>query len=319
MRSALAATLGHPRWWALALAAFLVRGGILLVLLPIVSLPSAAAVATTIAPALEGLVLGSPSVAGLIVALAAALGAIALLVTAGLAGSWLDLALVREAATDEDVDLGWSPLRASVRRAFGIRLAAHLPTVAALAYASVRVVVATYEEALSPGDPALPMAARVIQRAPDALLLVVIAWLVGETLGSLAARRASAGVPAWAALQASVRQLLGRRGLATFGLTSVTLLALALPFVLAVGRAWEHLRTYLLEGVDTVSIVAALVLLVATWILGLAILGAALAWRALAWTAEVETPTHGDDRPARAAEAMPGISGVSPSAEVIPG
>jgi hypothetical protein len=68
-----------------------------------------------------------------------------------------------------------------------------------------------------------------------------------------------------------------------------------------------------------VSIVAALVLLVATWILGLAILGAALAWRALAWTAEVEMPPGSDDRRAPAPEDVPGISVVSPAAEVIRG
>jgi len=57
--------------------------------------------------------------------------------------------------------------------------------------------------------------------------------------------------------------------------------------VLAAGRAWEHLRGYLLDGADTVQLWAALTLLVATWVLGLAVLGAGLAWRATAWTAEV--------------------------------
>ena len=57
--------------------------------------------------------------------------------------------------------------------------------------------------------------------------------------------------------------------------------------MLAAGRAWEHLRGYLLDGADVVQLGAALVLLVATWVLGLAILGAGLAWRGTAWTAEV--------------------------------
>ena len=42
MWGALVASLSHPAWWAMALAAFLVRGGILLILLPIVSLPTTA-------------------------------------------------------------------------------------------------------------------------------------------------------------------------------------------------------------------------------------------------------------------------------------
>ena len=37
MQSALVATLGRPEWWAMALAAFLVRGGFFLVVLPIVA------------------------------------------------------------------------------------------------------------------------------------------------------------------------------------------------------------------------------------------------------------------------------------------
>lgn len=296
MQAALVGTLGHPSWWALALAAFLVRGGILLILLPVVSLPSAAGIATAVAPMLEGLIIGGPSIGGILAGAVVGLFGLAILGVAGLAGSWLDLHLVREAVDDEDVDPGWAPLRPSARRAFGIRLAAHLPTLLALAYAVVRLVVATYQEALSPGDPALPMAARVIQRMPDAVVIVVAAWLVGETLGALAARRDSTGAPVGTALGASARQLASPRGLATFTLTSLVLLVLAVAFLLATGRAWEHLRAYLLDGVDPVHLWAAVVLFVSTWVLGLSILGAGLAWRAVAWTAEVE-PLPGVDRP----------------------
>lgn len=308
MQAALVATVGHPHWWALALAAFLVRGGILLVLLPIVSLPSAAGFATAVAPMLEGLIIGGPSIGGALVGAAVGLLGLAILAAAGLAGSWLDLALVREATLDEDVDPGWAPVRLSARRAFGIRLAAHLPTLFALAYALVRLVIATYEEALSPGNPALPMAARVIQRMPDAVVVIVVAWLVGETVGTLAARRASAGTPVATAIASAARQLVGRRGLATFTLSTVVLLALAVPFLLAAGRAWEHLRAYLLDGVDLVHLGAALVLFVATWVLGMSVLGAGLAWRAVAWTAEVAPPSGVD-----------GSSMAAPTPEVAPG
>jgi hypothetical protein len=311
MQSALVATLGHPRWWALALGAFFVRGGILLVLLPIVSLPSAASVATAIAPALEGLILGSPTVAGVLLGAVLGLLGIAILLAAGLTGSWLDLALVREAAGDDDVDLRWAPIRVSAVRALGIRLVAHLPTLAAIAYASVRLVVATYQEVLSPGSPALPMAFRVIQRMPDAVLVLVVAWLAGEILGPLAARRAAAGASVSNALNASARQLASARGLATAVVTSSVVVALAVPFLLVVARAWIHLRAYLLEGVDDVHLGAALVLLLATWILGLAILGAGLAWRAVAWTAEVEAPGGPVERPL-AAPASASASEVAP-------
>jgi hypothetical protein len=77
------------------------------------------------------------------------------------------------------------------------------------------------------------------------------------------------------------------RGLATFTATTVVVIAVALPFTLATGRAWEHVRSYLLFGADAVQLTSAIVVLVATWVLGLTILGAALALRATAWTAEV--------------------------------
>ena len=37
--ASLLVTLGRPAWWLLALAGFLARGGIVLVVLPIVNLP----------------------------------------------------------------------------------------------------------------------------------------------------------------------------------------------------------------------------------------------------------------------------------------
>ncbi len=287
MQVAVLATLGRPEWWAMALAGFLIRGGFLVVLLPVVALPSAAAAATSLAPIVESLVIGGQSVAGVVIGMLVVVVVLAGLAVAGLAGAWLDLALVREAAEDEDVELGWAPVRTSPRQALAIRLAAHLPTILALGYAFVRLVTVTYDELLAPGDAATPVAGRVLARVPDAILVVVIAWLVGETVGTLAARRAARGMPLLSALGASVRQLASRRGLATLGLTSIVLVGLAIPFLVAVGRAWEHLRAYLLGGVGAVALGAALVLLVATWILGLAVLGAGLAWRASAWTVEV--------------------------------
>ena len=54
MLGALLSTLARPRWWAMSLAAFLVRGGVLLILLPIVALPSIAGLAAAFGQALVG-------------------------------------------------------------------------------------------------------------------------------------------------------------------------------------------------------------------------------------------------------------------------
>jgi len=68
--------------------------------------------------------------------------------------------------------------------------------------------------------------------------------------------------------------------------TDAVVLGVALLLIAVVGRAAEHVRVYLLDRVDDVSLAAALLLLVTTWVLALAVLGAALAWRATAWTIE---------------------------------
>jgi GNAT superfamily N-acetyltransferase len=286
MRSSLAATLGRPEWWAMALAAFLVRGGIVVVVLPLVSLPTVAQLSTLLAPAVETVVLGGQTLAGALVgglALAATLIALGL---CGLAGAWFDLALARDAADDEDLELPASRVGISTGQAFRIRLLAHLPTALALVYATYRLVPLAYDELTSPGDATVSVVTRVFDRAPDAVAVVLLAWLAGETVGALAVRHAAAGAPIGRALVHSVRQLLRPRGLATLVVTSAVLVGIGLPFLLALGRTWEHVRTYVLEQVDVVPLVAALVLLVGTWILGLAVLGAGLAWRASAWTVE---------------------------------
>lgn len=287
MVAALAATLGRPGWWAMALAAFLVRGGIGLVLLPIVLLPTPAAVATALAPTISGFAFGGLTPERILLVVVA-IGAVAVVVAvAGLTGAWLDHAQLREAADDDELDLAWEPVYASARDALALRLAAHLPTLAALLYASVRLVTEAYAELLSPADPATPVFLRVAARAPDAIAVLAVTWAWGETVGPLAARRVTMGSGFAAALATSARQVVTRRGLATLALTGVVLAAALLPFLLAAGRAWAHLRGALLDGADALQVGGALLVLTASWVLGLAVLGFALAWRTAAWTAEV--------------------------------
>jgi hypothetical protein len=294
MQSALAATLTTPEWWAMALAAFLIRGGILLLLLPIIALPTAAGLITNLSPGFEALVLGTPSLSGAILGAAILTLVFLLLAWAGLAGSWIDAALVRDAASSDELDLAWAPEPVTAWRAFALRLAAHIPTLLALGYATVRLVFVSYAQLTSPDDAGIPVADRVIARVPDALVVVLVAWLVGEAVGGLATRRAAAGLGTRAALVGAVGQLLSPRGLATFAATSAVLLAVGIPFGLAAQRAWEHVRSYLLMGVDPLPLGAAIVVLVATWVLGLSIIGAALAWRATAWTAETRPDLTAD-------------------------
>ena len=286
MQAALAASLGRPRWWVLALAAFLVRGGIVVVLLPLVSLPSAPALATAFAPSIEALAMSRQSLEGALVATALLTGVVGIMAVAALIGSWLDNTLSREAETSDELDLRPALDPPSAWRGLGIRLVAHLPTFVALGYAAIRIVIVTYQELLSPGDPSISIALRVLARAPDAIVVATVAWLLGEALGGIAARRLAEGQGLGQALRGGLGDLVRLRGVATFLVTDATVLAVVILLVAVVGRAAEHVRGYLLERADDVSLAAALLLLVTTWVLALAVLGAALAWRATAWTLE---------------------------------
>ena len=284
MLAALAATVGRPGWWVMALAAFLVRGGIVIVLFPLVSLPSAPALATALAPTIEALALGRQSLEGALYGTAVITLLVGFLVVAAFTGTWLDIALALEAERAAELDLRAPPFPVSAWRILAIRLLAHLPTLVALAYAAVRIVMVTYQELLSPGDPVLPIALRILGRAPDAVVVPGAAWLLGEALGGLAARRGAEGDSIGASVRGGVRDLIGMRGIATFMLTDAAVLGAVLLLLAVVGRAGDHVRASLFDRADDVSLGAALLLLVTTWALALAVLGAALAWRATAWT-----------------------------------
>jgi hypothetical protein len=301
MASALVATLGRPDWWSMALAGFLVRGGIFLILLPIIAIPTPAALATLLAPSLNALVFGGLTAGVVIAIVVAVLLAVLLIAMAGLSGAWLDRAQLREAGAEDELELGWSPLDTSLREALSLRLTAHLPTLAALSYAAFRLIGATYDELLSPGSDAVPIVLRVIGRAPEAVVLLVLVWLVGETVGGLAARRAAAGLPFGGALRLGARDLVRGRALATLAVTTAALLGALVPFLVGLARAWGQLRDALLAPADPVLIGAALLVLVAAWILGLAVIGAALAWRVAAWTAVIMPP----NRPQPGGASMP--------------
>ncbi|HET7474145.1 MAG TPA: hypothetical protein VFJ71_13555, partial [Candidatus Limnocylindrales bacterium] len=95
--AALMSALARPAWWILGLAGFLIRGGILLFLVAIVSLPSPLALSNVLAPIITPIYFGQlePDTAALI-----GLAVVALVVWL-VGGSWLaaatEVVLVRDA------------------------------------------------------------------------------------------------------------------------------------------------------------------------------------------------------------------------------
>jgi len=297
MVAAFLAALARPPWWALALASFLLRGGVLAVLVPIVTLPTVATLSSLASPTLAAIAFGNPPPA--MVATYALLGGFLALwvVLAVVFGAWLDLELIDEVTLDEDLGLPHRRMGVPLRRAVVVRLAAHAGTLVAATYAVVRLVVEGYGEILSPGEPATPLAWRIALRAPDAIVILVGVWLAGESLGGLAIRRVARGESILVALAWALRRLVRPSGLATLVVTNLGVAVGLLPLWLAGSRAWDQARVMLVDDAPTPLLVAALLLLVASWFLGLALLAAVLAWRSAAWTTEADRVTAPAARP----------------------
>ena len=119
---ALLVTLATPATWPLALGAFLIRGGILLVVVPVVVLPTPVGLANAFGPLVTAIALGSVTGSMIAAGGAAVLAVVALL----FGGAWLAAALEAEAirivALDEDLAArrpGREAVRPSWRRRSG--------------------------------------------------------------------------------------------------------------------------------------------------------------------------------------------------------
>jgi hypothetical protein len=285
MLAAFLAAIGHGRWWLLALAGFLVRGGIVLLLPPLVVLPTPADLALMASPALLGAGLQSPTPLLVTLLVVAVLALTAVILGSSLLGAWLDASLIEAAATDAELEgLGASgavPVNAGVT----VRLVAHLPTFVALGLGFLAIGDATYAELSSP-QPGLPLVVRILLRAPLATGAIVVAWLLGEAWGGLAVRRLGRGASMRSALAGGLRDLGRPSAIATLVLTTLAVSLLVVVLWLAAGRAFDRLWPLLVDGAPPEMQFVALGLLVATWAAGLWLLAIGLAWRSSAWTAE---------------------------------
>ena len=276
MQASLLAALARPAWWALALAAFLVRGGFLICLLPIVSLPTTAALTNALAPTIEDLIIGGPSLETVLAGTLAHRGCASWRCTAlAFAGSWLDLALLREATSDEELDLGWSPANRSATLALAIRLVAHLPTVVAIGYAGLRIIDVAVPRAdvarrhRDAVDPARPRAARPTPaRGRDH-----VAPRRGRRRAGGAARRggrAGRGCPRAVDPAGRRRRAASRRSRPPRWRSSRCSCRTSSPSPPRGRTSGPACSTVSIRSLT----LAALVLMVSTWVLGLALLGA---------------------------------------------
>lgn len=293
--ASLLATLSQPSTWPLALAAFLVRGGILLVAGPIIVVPSAIGVANAVTPTVTTFVFGGAS-AGLIALAAGTFGlCLVWLILGGLFASAVELELVARIARDDAVSVEAhvrTVVVPSARRAVRVlvaRLIAHVPTIVALVWATARVVEVAYRELTQPLDVTLPLVLRVVQGAPDAVAAVVLAWVIGEIVGAIAARRVAirdAGV--LRAVGGGLRRLVRHpfRVIVLYAIPTVGLLAVLVPSAFAAAAGWDAVRAALTEDLGPVVTLVTLIVFIGLWIGGLVLASAMTAWRAATWTVD---------------------------------
>jgi hypothetical protein len=282
--SAALVAVSHPRLWAIGLAGFLARGGVIPFLLPIVALPSVIGVTTFVGPnAVTGAGLSPRFIA---IAVATAGGSAAWLILGTIVGSLADLALVREVARADD-----EPARGgSVARLVCIRFAVLLPLGLVVAWGAARLVAAGYRELTLPGDLARPFFLRVLAAVPDVVVLLLVAWLAAELVGAVAVRLAIVEDRSFARAIGGALRSIVRRPLGSLGVLAATLagsLIVVGPGLVTASIAWDGLRRALLGNGSAPAALLAVGLFVATWTAGLVLAGVAAAWRSVAWSALV--------------------------------
>lgn len=308
---ALLVTLGAPTTWLLALAVFLLRGGLLLVLLPIVAVPSPVGLGNLLAPLLMTVVFQGISVEVAALLGFALLATLAWIVVGGLAACTLEAEGIRivageaephpdpRAATarfegDDDAVAAAAADTATETHQYRLaarvliaRIVAHLPTGVVAILGAARLVTVAYRELTSPLDVGTPIVVRVLLGAPEAILAVGLVWAAGEIVGGLAARRIVLdGAPSGEALRDALRTLVRRPVpvVVGFALPLGALVAVMVPSIFAAAGAWTLVRASMAPLDGAVAATGAVLLFVTLYLVGLLLVAVTVAWRSAVWS-----------------------------------
>jgi hypothetical protein len=286
-------TFRRPPLWVFALLAFLARGGLAVLALPIVVAPTFVGLANFVGPASvsaegPGPRLVALVVAGMVTGLALAVAGTAVAAAAEVALRRATMGVAEAASVA--VPPGEAAAGPAVARVAALRLLLLVPVAVVVAVAVPAWVAVAYRELTLPSDVAAPLAARVLAGAPAASVAVLATWLAAEVVGGFAARRAAllgASIPRALAdgLLDPLRAPLGTI-LTVATALAATLLVLA-PGWWAVGAAWDAARLALAGGTDLLVALGTVLLLGAAWAAILCLAAVAAAWRATLVTMEL--------------------------------
>lgn len=300
--SAVLTVLGQPSLWLTGALGFLLRGGVLILLAPVLVLPTPIDIRTFLGSGL-GSAGFSPELVGAIVA--AGVVALGLVLVGLLLLAWLELHNFERLTADPEASLHLGDRRlrhfsGSARRRllldlFGIQWAAF----GLLALSSVPLVVmgleVTYAEIIRPtSGEALYM--RILGGLHQPLFLLVVALVVVEVLAATASRSLLSRRLVVAEVSEEHRRETplrvvgaGLRTLVTAVLGWSVTLALVVPALWAISLVWQQVRaTLLMPGTDDPAGAGLVMagLLAAAWLAAIALAGFASALRGALWSVE---------------------------------
>jgi hypothetical protein len=313
MRQALAFGFSGRDTVVVALAGFLLRGGILLLAVPSAVLPSVIGLAGALGVNAFGID-GRPTTSFIELVVAISAGAAIYLLLATVGGSLVDIWLIEAASDPDDRSPRPEPAAPMFERALslaGIRTLCLVPLALALAWAGTRIYGSAYNELTTPSSLGVPLAIRTVLGAADAVAVVAVVWLLEETIGAIAVRRlVLTGCGVWRAIGGALSQLV-RRPITSVATVLISYMASALVIaagIAAIATAFDWCRVAariqqpipLSLGIGQFSttrdvrpalfLLAALTLAVA-WLAASAFAGIASAWRSAALTGEVDEAT----------------------------
>jgi hypothetical protein len=286
---ALAAPVEQPQLWLLGTLSFMLRGGLVALLLPIVVLPTQVEARLLLGGSLGSSGFSDHFWVGVGVATVASTGLV-LAVLYALAR--IEVAAFAEMARDPDLEL--VPAADTSARVRDLLVVEAL-TLIALLVAAIPLAAAlgqvTYAEVLRPTSTA-PTYARVLAQVTLPLAFLAVALPVIDAMSAAAVRRFLTGRSVGSAVSASIAALV-RQPIRFLGTALVTLLALA-AVVLATNAAltvaWNATRAAFLRTTSIADMLTSLapllvaVLLAGVFASGLAVCGYVAAFRNALWT-----------------------------------
>lgn len=316
MRRALAFGLSGRDTVVVALAGFMVRGGIVLLAIPSAVLPSVIGLAGALGVNAFGID-GRPTTSFFELVAVVSIALAAYLLLAAIVGSLTDVWLVEAALEPGDTSPGGSrplPSFEQLLNLAGIRAVCLVPLAVALAWAASRIYTSAYNELTTPSNLGVPLVVRTVLGAADAVAVVAVVWLLEETVGALAVRRLLlTGCGVWKAIGGAFNQLL-RRPLTSAATVILSYIASALVMaagivLIATAFDWCRIAVRLKDPVawslgigplsttrdvrPVIFLLAVLALGVA-WIAASTLAGVASAWRSAALTGEVAKATSAE-------------------------